>query len=327
MRHVLLLTAVLGLLGVSAGAALAADPPLAPAPQRGGAPNRVGAPGRAGEGGGLPLWMREPRWRFDGRVATTGFLPAAFDAGGRVASYFHAASLAADRALWKGARLTLRASYELRRYDFGAGNPLFPTLRQPFRDIQTIGAGATLFQALSESWAVLLTTTVTSSVEVGADLDRGLALSVVGGVGHRFSDALTLGVGAIYVVRFAEQPIFFPGPQFDWRIDERWRLALDGAELTLGHRFSPRHDLALKAAFDSRRFRLDRGAPKNGHVAGDSRGLGALVYTFSPDENVELSLSVGLGLFRQMWVEEPAGDRVYDLSPDISIGAAIRVRF
>jgi hypothetical protein len=270
--------------------------------------------------------MREPRWRFEGRLTATGFLPTSFDAGGRVASWFQGVALGADRALWRGARLTLRGTYELRSYDFGGTNPLFPSAPQPFREVQTVSGSATLFQALSESWAVLGTVTVSASTESGVAFDRGLSVSWVGGFGHRFSPSFTAGVGALYLQRFDADSIFVPGPQFEWLMSERWRLVLDGAELTLGHRFDRRHDLALKAGFDSRRFRLRDAAPAGGRVVGDSRGLGALVYRFSPNEDVDLELSAGLGLFRQMWVEEAAGDRVYDLAPEISFGAAIVVR-
>ena len=123
---------------------------------------------------------------------------------------------------------------------------------------------------MNERWAGFLFGSVRCEFEAGVRPTDGFSWALSPGVGHRFPNGLNLGLGVAFIDRVREDLLIIPGPQFQWKIDERWSTEFVGTEFSLAHRFSGRWALAFVAGFDSPRTRLnDSGA----RVLGDLHGL------------------------------------------------------
>jgi hypothetical protein len=237
----------------------------------------------------------------------------------------------AYRPAWIGCVLTLRASYEHRRYAFHGANPLFPGSASPFENVHTFGAGLSIFQGVSEEYgiAALLTATVTASAEVGADLSDAVAGSLFAGIGRQFSESFTGGVGVALFTRIEDDFLWIPGIQLNWKVTERLTVSIDGATLQLSYAFAPSHALALVGGFDGRRFRLDDGAPGSGSVIEEQRAPVFLQYTHRPYDSLRIIVSAGHDVLRIMSRSDRQGNNTasYDMEPGAFVGLSVDFDF
>lgn len=158
-------------------------------------------------------------------------------------------------------------------YEFDGPSNLFgsgPSSGQPFDDLyrwdvrlqaaQLLDEDWTLFSK-DERWAVLLQGGVGSSWEAGSHMDDGLVGGGSIAAGYRLGDRLEVAVGLSLGNRLLHGGVKV-GPllEFDWRIDDDWKLSSYGLGLQLERRLGERLVLLTRARLESASFRLaDRG--------------------------------------------------------------------
>jgi len=227
-----------------------------------------------------------------------------------------------------GGFLTLETAYENRVYRLHGFDGL-PASGVPSAVFHGMGFRVRYLQAVSERWAGFLFGRVRCEAEAGIRPTDGLSWAVSPGVGHRCPNGLNLGLGVAFIGRPKEGLYIVPGPQFSWKIDERWSAELLGTEFLLEHRFSNRWSLAFAAAFDSPRTRLNDSSPGLHGFFTDSRLPLQLRATWTPLECMTLELRVGVDVYRELFFYDRDGNALSNrrLDPAPHVGLRWIVRF
>lgn len=228
-----------------------------------------------------------------------------------------------------GGFLTLESAYENRVYRLDGLDAVLPEAGVPSASFHGIGFRVRYLQAVNEEWAGFLFGRVRCEWEAGIPPTEGLSWAISPGVGRRFENGLNLGLGVAFIQRIHEGLIVVPGPQFTWKIDERWSTELLGTEFLLEHRFSGRWKLALAAGFDSPRTRLNDSAPGHNGIFTDSRIPLQLRATWTPLDCMSLEARVGVDLYRELFYADRDGHSLFSqrLDPAPHFGLRWTVRF
>lgn len=205
------------------------------------------------------------------------------------------------------ARYTAAVQYGSTGYSFSGANAFVPGTTEPWDRVQALSLSLKAFQPVHEHWAVVAEAGVGWSAANGAGLGDGRSWWVIGGVGHRLTDTLDVGVGAIVGERFAEELYVFGGPQFSWKPFARWRLALEGAEVDLSYQPRDGWELGLSGGFASDRFRLRDELPQDGRIVTDSRLPVWLRLRHGKGRHTDIELRVGTDLYRDVIIENRFG--------------------
>lgn len=247
---------------------------------------------------------------------------------GELDTWINESKLRVQGWAWRGGRLGFTIGHEHRRYDFEGGQPFFPALDEPWRDVHTVNLGVQLLQAFSREWAVFFGVIGKASAAVDADLGDGVSGLFLGGIGHDFGNGFRLGVGAVALARFEDDFRVFPAIQFDWKINEEWQATLEGLRFDLRYRPVPEWSFGVGAEIDGVRFRLaDTGRVGHGIVE-DKRLSAFLRIGWQPNETLEIALEGGLDLWRQIDVTDENGDEgdtfKSGTAPFVSLGLTLR---
>ncbi len=267
-------------------------------------------------------------WTFFGSGATT------FNQSGNIEGtsatsrvWGVSAIVGASRSLPTYGSLSLSALYQLRDYTFDGRDPLLGTSGDPFKTFQTLGLSATYFQPLSTEWGVFLSGGVSTSGEVGADLAEGVRFTFVGVVGKEFSPTFRGGLGVVVVTLLDSDPFIIPAPQFDWRFEDSWRLALEGRGLVLSHTFGKFYEISAGATVDTRRYRLDDNGPLPDGTFDDTRIPITFRFTFSPSADATLEASAGVDVYREYRVSDADGFTSTNVQVDPGVFAGLSLTF
>jgi hypothetical protein len=228
----------------------------------------------------------------------------------------------------RATRLGFTANFEHRDYDFGAGNAFFAGVAEPFSDVRTYGAAATLRQDLGNAWALSARAGISFSAANGADLGDGTSWDAFLGVGKRFDETLTVGLGPLVLGRLEDDVLVVPAPFFEWRFAEDWRLRSAGPGLELAWRCAADVELALDARWDGRRFRLSDAAPFSGGLVEDARVPIRLSLRYDATPALRLGVHVGFDAYRAFDVYDADGDRREAFSADAGVfgGVSLELR-
>lgn len=158
-------------------------------------------------------------------------------------------------------------------YDFedGADLGLLGGSDEPFDDLYGWNLrlqGAYLFdrdQTLfspRERWSLLGETFVRASWEKGRQMSDALRSGVSLAAGYRYGKDLELAAGvSVRGTLWKGQVRVWPVLEFDWRINEQWKLSSQGLGLQLERRFGEHITAFARARWESSVYRLaDRGA-------------------------------------------------------------------
>lgn len=221
-----------------------------------------------------------------------------------------------------GSRVSTRLRYEHAVYDFDEAAGILPGTDDPFDSTHGLRLGGSWLQGLTPEWGVLLRGGVSAAAEVGADLEDGISWDAAVGVGHRFSESLTAGVGVALLRRLEDRLLVVPGIYVDWRPAEGWRLLVEGPGGELIYEPAEDWELALGLGFTSRSIRLDDGAPGFSGVFEDTRLPLYLRGAHRPGADLEVELQVGLDVYRELEVRDENGHelRELDVDPGVYLG-------
>jgi len=282
------------------------------------------------EDGNLEELLKPGPWEVETFV-TSLYLPdaQATSGAGEVDTVINRLRFKFGKNMGMGGFLTLETAYENRVYTLRGLDNVPPEAGVPTAAFHGIGFRVRYLQAVSTEWAGFLFGRVRCEYEAGIRPTEGLSWAVSPGVGHRFKNGLNLGLGVAFVGRIHEGLLIIPGPQFSWRINERWSTELLGTEFLLTHHFSGRWQLAFAAGFDSPRTRLDDTGPGSLGIFTDSRLPLQLRARWTPLDCMSIEARVGVDVYREFFFYDRYGNFLHGerLDPSPHFGLRLNVRF
>jgi hypothetical protein len=211
-------------------------------------------------------------------------------------------------------------------YAFSGRNSLVAGTDRPFGSAQRLSLSLSDFQPVHEAWALVGAFGATWAAEDGADLADGFTWTFTGGVGHRISPSLDVGVGVILGHGFGESGLdVLAGPQFSWRPRPDWRVRLDGTTLDVAWQPSPSWELSAGGGLDGHRFRLDDRGPGAGYIVAESNFPLWMQARYRGLADLDLTLRLGLDVRREFTIEDASGSTLRTVGSDPSPYARLRL--
>jgi len=263
----------------------------------------------------------------------TGYLvsdDADLDNGGNYSSQNFFISGSAQKSIGQKSSLGVGVDYTAIEYDFGgfAVTPWeradFLTLNVPFST--TVG---------EEGQFGFIGSLGTAS-EDSADFAEGVTVTSVVSYMHRFSSALSAGIGAGYVYGL-EDSTFFPMLLVRWHITDQLLLAnpfrpgpFGPAGLELSYRFNEQLDLGLGGVYRSVRFALDDTSPVAPSGFAEFKGFPVFARIgWDATQSIALNGYLGMTLGGQLNIDDNDGHALTedDYDTQTIIGLNISGRF
>ncbi|MDJ0850466.1 MAG: DUF6268 family outer membrane beta-barrel protein [Myxococcota bacterium] len=109
-----------------------------------------------------------------------------------------------------------------------------------------------------ERWSLIADSFVQSRWEDGADVSEGINGGGGLAVGYRLGKTFEMAGGVSVRSRLRGGVGIRPLVEFDWKINDRWKLSSQGIGLQLERRFSERFTVFTRARWENNFFRLDQ---------------------------------------------------------------------
>jgi len=171
---------------------------------------------------------------------------------------------------------------------------------------------------LTEDWALLGMSFVTSRFEWGADFGDGLRVGGALAAARQFFDRLTLALGVGLRSRLDEGGVSVePYVQAEWKINETWKLETRGTGLRLTTRASEAFRVFAFGDFDGDRYRLKDRGPGVGKGSFRHRrvpvGIG---FEWRPQPWLRIGGDAGAIAWQQFRVYDDDDERIDTVSSD-----------
>lgn len=237
-------------------------------------------------------------------------------------------------ALTENLDMTLLVDYEFGDYEWSGETGL--NSREPWDAIHTIGFGALFTLRPANEWAIFGGPILRFSAEGGADFGEAFTAGGLVGASYRFSDELVLGAGMGGMTQIEDKVQWFPVIVLDWEFLDGVRLTSRTAASTVGRTglevvFDAGRDweVAVGAAHEKRRFRLDDGGDFSGGVGEDVGWPIWARVTYKPNPDLELTLYGGVIADGNYGVDDDGGHQLYykDYDPAGLIGFSATIQF
>jgi hypothetical protein len=221
-------------------------------------------------------------------------------------------------------------AYDYENWDFSGATGF---RRVPWGDIHRTGVDLSLQYSGIEDWTLFLLPGLSSARESGAEWQDSLQAGGVAAASYRFSNQLTLGVGAGLYTGL-EETRGFPFLVVRWRISDHLMLAnpfrpgpTGPAGLELIYTIDENWTIAAGSAWRSFRFRLDDGGPA-------PEGIGEVEtvpvwgrLTRRIADRWVVDLYAGYALDGELKLEDRRGNEVGSVDQDAAPFAAFTVVF
>lgn len=197
-------------------------------------------------------------------------------------------------------------------------------------DVQTYAIQVIYSDRFDEATSWFAGGGVSAAMEEDADFGDSVDWLVIGGVSHKFSDKLELGVGVLAKSRLDDDVLVIPIPQIRYTFNERWSLQSQGAGLKLNYKASEALSFGLTAEYDSTTFRLDDTHAAVPEGAATHRRIPVAAYVaYSPNKRFQISAQLGTALGGELEFLDTDGDEVtsQDLDAAIFGGINLSIRF
>ncbi len=240
----------------------------------------------------------------------------------------------------KNAGLRLMGTGRVLHYDFDGGDAdlgIGSRSDGPFDDLYSWTArlqGAYLLDeeltifSKRERWSLIADSFVRSRWEHGASMSDGISGGGGLAVGYKLGKTLELAAGVSVRSRLRGGIRVQPLVEFDWRIDEKWKLSSQGLGLQLERRLDERFTLFTRARWESSTFRLDQrggsiGRP-NLRIRQLPAGLGAW---WNVGRHLRLTGLAGVMALHELRVKDKSGREIDTDSADPSPYFLVRFDF
>jgi hypothetical protein len=254
---------------------------------------------------------------------------ADLDHGGEMGSNHTSLRLDLNRSLGRGESIGFSLGADFRDYDFSGISTL--TDEAPWGKVAEYTAGISWRKPIGDDGLVFLAPSIEFARGEGADWGDSIRFGTIASYGHRFSENLTVGIGAgIYTG--LEETKAFPVLLVDWRIGENWRVGnpfrpgpTGPAGIEIVYSFDPEWEIGFGGGWRSTRFRLDEDGI-NPDGIGEVEGFPAFArLSWSATESVTLDLYGGLFLAGELTYEDRHGNETGTEDMDTAPIAAISV--
>jgi hypothetical protein len=227
-------------------------------------------------------------------------------------------------------RLTFGVDGEYAYYDFDRGSSIMPAGSEPFDDLYSAGLTLAGTYMLDGPWSITAGGVVRYAAESGADFGD----SIYGGgflaVGYAFSERSFIGIGAGVQSRLEDDAAFFPYISVRHRFSDDLRFESRGLGAALIYTVSQQVEIGLKAAYESRQFRLndDRPAFQDG-VLVDKRVPVGLEVAWTPVPELSLIFEAGAVVWQEFEFRGSNGRKIDDFETEVApfIGLRLEYRF
>ena len=254
------------------------------------------------------------------------------DADSSIASYF--ARTAADLS-WKASdtlRLNLGLAYEAAFYEIEDGENVFPDLGEddPFDTLHSIAIASSGQWYFKDPWYAVGAAIATAGWEPGADFGEAWTFAGFGGVGYRFSDRLTLALGAGGSTRLEDDAIFYPYISVRWQATERLLLESEGLGLRLTSAINEQFDAYLRGGYEGRSYRLDEDRSAEPSAVLEDRAVFVGVgIGYRPIPNLRIALEGGAAVYRELELRDAGGDELSEEEVELApyLGLTLRYTF
>lgn len=232
-------------------------------------------------------------------------------------------------------RLGLAFGHEQSRYHFGDFD-LLQGVDRPLRDAYTTDFGARLSRQFDEHWGAIIGARVEFSGESGADLDDSATYGGLGIVTYRFSETLTVGVGAVVSTRLEDSTQLIPIVLVDVQISDRLSFGNIDPRATAGlgigaalrYRLTDEWTLSLGGGYQRREYRLDNTNTISGGVFRDSGFPIVLDTTYAPNPHFSIGARAGAMVWHRLELFDDDGRSLtkseLDPTPFVGFGATVR---
>jgi hypothetical protein len=227
------------------------------------------------------------------------------------------------------ANLSLGFDYEFSHYDFG-NDTLIAGTDSPFEDIHRAFFSIRYSRQQTRQLVWTVGGSIGISAEDGADVGDAITGMVLGGVKFHFSEQFAIGAGAAVATQLEDDPFFFPTLLLEWHFAERWSLVSAGRPgLSLVYRPSEQVRVTLGATYEHRDFRLSDDGPIPGGVALERQVPISLGIEFEPTPQLQLGLSAGVAVARNLELKDSRGRKIADedIDPAGFLGLQFVYRF
>jgi hypothetical protein len=161
-----------------------------------------------------------------------------------------------------------------------------------------------------ERWAFISEAAVQSNWEESAQMSDGLTAGGSLGVGYRLPGRLELVAGVTLRSKLRESGLNVgPLVEFEWRIDQNWRLRNEGLGLRVSRRLGERFNAFARARWEGESFRLaDRGAAIGEGTLQIRQLPVGLGLEWDITRHVRLSVTGGVMAIHRLRVEDEDGN-------------------
>jgi len=249
-----------------------------------------------------------------------------------------------DFELTEDTSLITNVTYQLDSYDWSkgaktGGNNPDNGLPEGFRwtEIHTPQLVALMNMKLGEEWSLIGAGLVRMSAETGANLDD--AVTYGGGLGFNWvakDKTLSLGLLAAAISQIEDDATFAVLPLVKWKISDSWRFDLwtrhmgaIGYGPELAWQPSESFEMALGAAYQRRRFRLDTHKTVKNGVGQETTAPIYARFGYKPTEGMLLDLYAGVNVAGRVRTARKGGGKLRnaDYDPTPMLGATFKYLF
>jgi hypothetical protein len=237
------------------------------------------------------------------------------------------------RNLARDLKMQVQLGYQFSDYDFDGEPVLGP---EPWTRVHRGFVGLFFDYEIVDDWTIRGGPVLGLSFEEGADWDDAINGGGLIGFTHKVDESLRLGAGIGIVSQLEENTRFFPVVVIDWEITDNLRLTTNtrtvafgriGAELAF--ELSEEWEIALGAAYDERRFRLNDRGPQPSGVGEDRSFPIWLRATYRLDPRLEITGHAGIRAYGEFKVDDAFGrtQEETDFDPPFTVGVTASILF
>lgn len=219
--------------------------------------------------------------------------------------------------------------YEFNGYQFDGPNTMIAGTTDPFSSIHILDGAATAYFRGDDRWTWIAGGRTRVAGESDVDIDDAITFGGHLGAMYAFEADRRIGFGVFATSQIEDDVLVVPIVQIDWRLDDTTRLVGRGTRGEIVWELNDSTDLALGAAWEHRRFRLDDDPIALGAVVDDTSVPIFLRLMHQPDQNVQISLTGGVIAWQEFEVANRHGrmERDFGVDPTGFIGFDVRWTF
>jgi hypothetical protein len=236
-----------------------------------------------------------------------------------------------DHSFTLNPRTTFSTSAKIEEsvYNFNDFRHESPGVKTPIDTALLLRLAPTVTYAINDQWLINGGLIGQASGQTGADFGDSLSVGVLGMVVHKFSDTLSIGLGAVFYTQLEDSATILPIESIDWKFAEHWMLTGRGTEVRVSYSTQPAITYYLAGSYATRQYRLEGSADYSGGALTDDSIPIRLGLQWNPSSQVTVSGEVGAIAWQELTFDDSDGHRIVKdtVDPTIFLGFQFRYQF